>query len=371
MRRRRATHRRLAAHPPATAVSGLRALALLALGGALLVTGCSFKFEEGQSLERQKRWEEAAIAYHEAVIEDPDDPEYREALEQANKVVARENLERYREFLAKKSFRKAYDRLVDAARQDADYEPVQREMAKWERVLIGGQVHFEFEAYQTNLTLADEISLIVRLNTPNPGETVDAEIDIDTGTFFAEDLLYDRPSELITFYSINSIGVQLLYRRSHTKRFTSRRYQRFINIRTPVLDQLSGVLKLAPDDSLKPVIDHRAALRGNEPPQARITPKANPHYSMRIEGQRIVVSSPKGRSDFTPRFLYINMRERRVFVDFGRYEMRSVSKTRQWTLRRLPLAGEDYFEVLSRNIALQPYFFYREGVFAYEPANSG
>ena len=65
------------------------------------------------------------------------------------------------------------------------------------------------------------------------------------------------------------------------------------------------------------------------------------------------------------------MRERRVFVDFGRYEMRSVSKTRQWTLRRLPLAGEDYFEGLSRNIALQPYFFYREGVFAYEPANSG
>ena len=75
--------------------------------------------------------------------------------------------------------------------------------------------------------------------------------------------------------------------------------------------------------------------------------------------------------DYTPRFLYINRADHRAFVDFGRYQVALPERGRRWTLGRLPLVGDDYFPRLARNIALQPYFFYREGVFAYVPARSG
>jgi hypothetical protein len=348
------------------------ALAAGLLAAWLALGACSLDYADGQYLESRKRWEEAAIAYHLAVIDDPGDAEYREALERANKVVARENFELYRDFLAKKAFRKAYQRLSDAARQDPGYAPVQEEMAKWQRVLVGGQVHFDFSVGQSAITLADEIKLIARINTPNPGETLDAEIDIDTGTFFAEDLLYDRPNELLAYYSLNSIGVRLVYGRSRIKKFTSRDYQRFITVRTPILDDLQGTLAVAPDGSLSPVGDHRGRLPEEQWPAAGVVPQANPHYRVRIEGSRILVDSPDGRTDFTPRFLYVNRRDRRVFIDFGRYEVRLPEGAPRWTLRRLPLAGEqDYFGQIARNIALQPYFFYREGVFAFVPAKSG
>jgi hypothetical protein len=346
-------------------------LALLALAAG----GCSLRYAEGQGLERQGRWEEAMLAYRDAVIDFPGDPDYRAALDRARKVVARDNFERYKAFLAQKSFNKAYERLLDAARQDPDYAPVQQELVKWQRVLVGGQVDFDFNTAQTNLSAAEQISLVVRINTPNPGETIDADVDIDTGTFFAEDLLYDRPDELLTLYSINSIGVQLTYGRTRIKQFVTKDFQRFINIRTPILDNLSGTLAISPDGELKPVASQRSGLRAlpSVASAEPLVPPSNPHYSLQIQGSRIVVSTPPGgaRPDFTPRYLYLNDKDRRVFVDFGRYQVRLPAQGQRWSLRRLPLDSEDYFPRLARNIALQPYFFYREGVFTYVPANSG
>lgn len=340
-----------------------------------LLAGCALNFAEGQSLEAQKRWEEASISYRLAVIEDPDNEEYTEALQRTQKVVARENFELYRNFLAKKAFRKAFRRLEDASRQDPSYEPVRKEMRKWDRVLVGGQILFDFDIAQRNLTLADELKLIVRFNSPNPGETIDAEIDIDTGLFFIEDLLYDRPNEILTFYSINSIGVRLVHGRSRFQKFTSREYQRFVNIRVPVLDQIKGNLKLNRQGERKPVQDHRATLKGDRKQEDARVPETNPRFSLRIQDNRILVSVPGTRNDFTPRFLYMNKKDRRIFVDFGRYETRFDNRLRKWTLRRLPLNGPngDYFASFSRNIALQPYFFYREGIFSYESdsENSG
>lgn len=351
-----------------------RWLALLCLP---LLAGCALNFAEGQSLEAQKRWEEASIAYHLAVIEDPDNEEYTEALERTRKVVARENFELYRDFLAKKAFHKAFRRLEDASRQDPSYEPVRKEMQKWDRVLVAGQILFDFDVAQRNLSLADELKLIVRLNSPNPGETIDAEIDIDSGHFFAEDLLYDRANEILTFYSINSIGIRMVHGRSRRKKFTSREYQHFINIRVPVLDQIKGNLKLNRQGELKSVLGHRAMikarLQGNHKQDDPKVPTTNPRFSLRIQNNRILVAARGTRNDFTPRFLYVNKKDRRIFVDFGRYETRLNPRLRKWTLRRLPLGGPDmdYFEPFSRNIALQPYFFYREGIFTYESDNPG
>lgn len=351
------------------------AVAAAVLGAVLLLAaaGCTLPYAEGQALEDQGRWEEAMLAYREAVIEDPDDPEYREALQRAESVVARDNFERYRSYLAQKAFRKAYARLQDAARQDPSYQPVQEELDKWTRVLVSGQVDFSFEKAQTNLTLADEIQLVVRVNTPNPGETIDAEIDIDTGTFFAEDLLYDRPAELLALYTVNSIGVELVFGRTRIKQFTSREFQRFINIRAPIVGDVTGTMALDPGHARTPVTEHRAALPRLPAPESGAVPPSSPRYSLRFEGQRIVVSTedPDARPDFTPRFLYVNRQDRRAFVDFGRYQVRLGERGLRWTLRRLPLEEADYFGHFSRNIALQPYFFYREGVFAFVPARSG
>lgn len=345
----------------------LAAIGLLMLG---LTSGCNRNYLEGQSLEAQKRWEEAAIAYHLALVDDPDEAEYQQALTRVNQVVARENFERYRNYVANKSFRKAYRRLMDAARQDPDYAPVRAEMAKWERVLVSGQVMLRFETALSGLTLADEVKLIVRINTPNPGKTIDAEVDIGTGYFFAEDLLYDRPKEMLAYYSIHSVGASLVYGRTRIKKFTSKEYQQFVRFRTPIIDQIGGTMSFNGRATAKLVREHRKNLTSSEQGEAGRPASLNPHYSIRFRGNRILVSSKGTRPDFTPRYLYLNRRDRRVFVDFGRYEARFEAGRRRWLFRRLPLGEQDYFETFSRNIALQPYFFYREGVYVFEAADS-
>lgn len=339
-------------------------LALLCLAGALAVSGCNFNYARGKALEAKNRWEEAAIEYHLAVIKDPDEEEFREALERANKIVARENFGVYRRYLAQKQFKKAYSRLLDSTRQDPDFAPAQLELKKWLRVLVAGQVRFDFPSFRRNLSLADEINLTVRLNTPNPGETIEAEINLDTGTFFVEDLLYDRPQQMLTYYSLNALGVTLVYGRGRARKFTSREFQRFINYRTPVLDGVEGKLSLSRGGALENVINHRKAILEEGALPGFEFPATNPHYSMQLVGERINVTGKGHGAQFTPRFLYLNDKDKRMLVDFGRYEIR-LAGNRKWSIRRLPIAGVDYFPQFSQNIALRPYFFYREGVFTY------
>ena len=362
----RRTHRRSAV----PAVGRLPAVGLLLLL-LLLTAGCSYHYNRGQALEVQDRWEEAMIEYHLAVLEDPEDEDYRQAWEQAQQVVARDNFERYQQFLAEKEFRKAYQRLVDARRQDPTYEPVQEEMDKWLRVLVAGQVQFDFRSLQTNVQLADEIRLIARINTPNPGEVLEAEIDLQDGTFFAEDLLYDRPDELLTYYSLNTVAVELVHGRSRVRQFTSRELVRLVSYRTPVVDNVEGRLATRDEGEPRRVATHREALDDGPTLPDAYHPQSNPHYSLRLEGNHVLVRSETGRTDFTPRFMYLNRADRRLLVDFGRYEVKQAENLREWRVRRLPLRRNDYFPVFADNIALQPYFFYREGVYSFLPADAG
>ena len=348
--------------------------ALVAAGLAALAAsaGCSFHYAQGQALEAQERWEEASIEYRLAFVEDPDDPDYRDALERMNKVVARENFERYQEYLAGKEFRKAYHRLSDASSQDPSFEPVREEQEKWVRVLLSGRVRLSFESLRTNLSLADEIRLFARFNTPNPGQTVEGEIDIDTGIFFVEDLLYEPPEELLMYYTLNAIGVSLVHGRTMRKQFTNTEFVRFINFRTPVLDEIEVQLgNGASDENLKNIIDHRTTIIDPESPGTYWTPKINVHYSMAMRQGRIFVETDLERGEFTPRFLYLNRENRRMFVDFGRYEVHQDPNTRRWGLKRLPLADDDYFRLLWQNIALKPYFFYHGDVVEYVQPREG
>jgi len=142
-----------------------------------------------------------------------------------------------------------------------------------------------------------------------------------------------------------------------------------------VLDEITGAMSLAASGPRQRVVDHRVADPGAGLAPGALQPSvppANPHYSLRIQGDHILVKpGVQEPAVYTPRFLYLNQADHRVLVDFGRYEARLGGQGQRWTLRRLPLGNQDYLRRLSRNIALQPYFFYREGVFTYSPAQAG
>ena len=94
----------------------------------ILFAGCSFHFDPGRKLELEERWEEAAIEYRRAYVDDPDDFEVQEALQRVNQKVAWGNLERYREYLDKREYRKAYARLENVLVQDPELEYARTEL---------------------------------------------------------------------------------------------------------------------------------------------------------------------------------------------------------------------------------------------------
>jgi tetratricopeptide (TPR) repeat protein len=332
----------------------------LALAGAVLLAagGCSYHYARAQALEAKERWEEAMIEYRLAYVEDPQDPEYLAAVERTSKRVAAENFERYQTYLAAKEFWKAYARLSDASRQDPSLQAVQAEQRKWIRVLIAGRVKLSFESLRSNLTLADEIKLVVRFNTPTPGQSVEAEIDLDNGIFFVEDLLYDPPDQLLAYYTLNSVGVNLVQSKSAARQYSSSEHVRLINFRAPLLEKFEGTIQFGGEGGLRPILQQRRASSDafSKPPYWY--PPVNSRFSLRAEGNRIVVTDPTQRTDFLPRDLYLNRQSRRFFVDFGHYEIFQDPASRRWGITRLPVQQDDYFRALSRNVALQPFFFY-------------
>jgi hypothetical protein len=105
--------------------------------------------------------------------------------------------------------------------------------------------------------------------------------------------------------------------------------------------------------------------------EASWVPPPSPKYQLTAQGNRLLVQCSAGRSDFTPRFLYVNRKDRRIFVDFGHYAVKQDEVTRRWGVLRLSLAGNDYFSKFSLNVALQPYFYFRDGVMEFVPVKAG
>ena len=67
------------------------------------ILGCSFHYDQGLELEKQKRWAEAAIEYRLAAVDNPDDKHISAALKRMNIIVAQENFESYKQYLKKKA----------------------------------------------------------------------------------------------------------------------------------------------------------------------------------------------------------------------------------------------------------------------------
>jgi len=187
---------------------------------------------------------------------------------------------------------------------------------------------------------------------------------------------------LLAYYTLNSIGVTLVQGRNRTRQFSSKDFVRLVNFRSPALESAPSNLALPQGEALVPIAKQRAELGGDPWNDVPWIPPTAPRYEIGVDpgcaqvksgggSVCLLVRSNSGRSDFTPRFLYVNKKDRRIFVDFGRYSVKQDETSRKWGLRRLSLASQDYFLQFSQNVALQPYFYYRDGIIVYVPVKAG
>ena len=326
--------------------------------------GCSYHYQQGKELELEKRWEEAAIEYRMAFVADPKDEDIIAALERANKQVAQDNMLRYREYLEQKQYKKAYRRLEAATLQDPSLQEAQKELKLWLKVLLAGKVEFEFDRLQSNIQLADEMQLQFLINTPT-GKILTATISNESGLFFVEDLVYQQLTSTLTQYSVNSIGLKVS--RKTSSGFNRKNFNKFINFRGIAADNVSGNLQ---EDSevVNNVLAHRPLLKTtSEVSEEPWIPPRLVRYQIALEGNKVQVLSESKRLEFVPEVLYVNRDQRRIFVDFGAYHLKMESQSRQWSIQRqnYQTTEDDYFYLFVKNLALNPYFFYREGAYQY------
>ncbi len=347
-------------------VKSLRQICLLFV--ISLMIGCSYHFEDGQELEEKKRLEEAAIEYRLAFVEDPDDEKSRAALKRTNIQVSEKNFQRYLDYLSKKEFKKAYRRLEAAIIQNPSFAKAQAEQAHWLKVLISGKVKLQFDRLQANMRLANQMQLQIAINSPT-GKTLTVDISNETGIFFVEDLLYKQTLKELPHYSINAIGLKL--KRATPGQRTKEEFRKFINFRGLTLDQAAGSLQEEPTAAIQTVLAHRIQLLvpQSHPPAPWFPPRLI-RYNLDFKGTEIRVASSE-RIDFMPDTLYLNQGQQRAFVDFGVYQLALDHESRLWSLQkeRYLRKSDDYFYQFSQNLALYPYFFYRDGVYRYTAKN--
>lgn len=326
--------------------------------------GCSMHFRNGQELEEQERWEEAAIEYRLAYVDDPDDGEIQEALTRTNKKVAQENFERYQQYLASKEYRKAYSRLEAIGVQDPSLEEATLEQNHWMRILIAGKIEFQLDRLLTNIRLADQMQLQIMINSPT-GKILTADISNETGIFFVEDVLYKKQLRDLPQYSIHMIGVKLT--KKSTDQRTSHEFKRFINFQGLIPRPTTGTLKTITNPSTKTVLSHRPELVDSQMAEFDLWfPPRIIYYDLALNDTEIQINT-EDRSDFMPFAFYLNSEQRRAFVDFGVSQLILNNKTRDWGIQKklYRTKSDDYFYQFSRNLALYPYFFYKDGVYRY------
>ena len=322
-------------------------------------------FWRGQELEAQERWEEASTEYQLALASFPNDEEIQESLKRVNIFVAKENMTRYQTMLKKKEYYKAYRRLEAATVQNPQLQTAQNELKKWTKILLAGKAQFDFSEINYNLHLVDEISLEVHLQSP-AGRTIKAPISYETGIFFAEDLLYDTPTQKALHYMIKSIGVKLVKKLSATRQSVI--YRKFVQFRTPGSQSISGALQVISTGREHP-IQSKLRLQSSGIDLPFMTPPKLFRYSLRFDKQQIQIMSSGSRLEPFPNVSYVNGKTRRIFVDFGSYQLKRTGAT--WQIRKLTTKtiADDYFISLQNNFALLPYFFYQEGKYYYVNTN--
>ena len=319
-------------------------------------SGCNYNYYRGQELEAENRFEEASIEYHRAYVQSPNDSDYKEAFLRTSKLTVEDLLSRYKLYLIEKKHALAYQRLNQAQILQPKNEIVIKELLKWERILISGKVELKFKTLRNQFPLAEEMELEIHFNTSNPSKRLIGSIDHKTGTFSVEDVLYEPPQNLLMFYSINSIGVKLLSKFGRETRF-----HKFINLGVPVLYDVKGKLdskgnRLTKVEKLYPVQSLKASNSTNP-----WLPLRGIRYSLVLNQDKIQVESSSGTVDFLPMMLYINKKDRRIFLDFGNLTLNQDTIGGLWSFKRTVTEDRSYFTDLKKQLILNPYFYFREG----------
>jgi len=318
---------------------------------------CSFHYDKGLQLEEEGRWEEAAIEYRIASLNNPDNLKISTALKRANLNVANENMQTYKRYLKKKQFRKAYPRLEAAISQNPQLSEARKEMKKWWHILITGKTEFEFNKLSSNLRLAEEMILQVKINTPT-GDILTGNISSENGIFFIEDVIYKTDLMQLAEYTINSIGLKIT--RKSSIGFIQDEFKKFINFREISPVKVSGVVRREHLKEPQHVLKHRPSLITERENFESWYPKGLLTYELKFSKDSVKVISKSNRNEFAPSVLYINSLDRRVNLDFGVYRLKMDDSLRKWSILRKSFQRleDDYYLVISTNLALNQYFFY-------------
>ena len=321
------------------------------------IAACSFHYDQGLELEQQERWAEAAIEYRIAVVENPDDPEILAALTRMNVLVAQENFETYQHYLKKKEYHKAFRRLETALIQNPEFGEAHKEMRLWWHLLITGKVELEFNRFSSNLRLAEEMVLQVRINTPN-GKILSGNISSETGIFFLENIVYRTNPKQLAEYTINSIGLKI--KRKSSLGYVRSEFNKFINFRVLSPLQVSGDINSSFLKTPQNVLDHRHALLTDREAFVTWHPPRLVSYELKFAGDLIKVISKSNRSEFAPDILYLNNSDQRANLDFGVYQLKMNGSGQKWSIRRKAYrtSEDDYYYGLSSNLSLNRYFYY-------------
>ena len=330
---------------------------ILILFFSILIIGCSFHYNKGLQLEGEERWEEAAIEYRLASIEDPENQDILDSLNRVNESVALENFEVYKKYLKKREYKKAFKRLEATLNQNPEYKEAFLEKKKWKQLLITGKIEFEFNKLFSNLRLADEMILQIKINTPN-NKLLTGNISSETGIFFIEEALYGFDFSQLAEFTINCIGLKIK-RKSPTGIFHDE-FKKFVNFRELTPIEVTGRIKNKTLKKEKNILDHRPSLISNKKEIEAWFPPDLFRYKIHFFNNYVKIISELKRKEFAPSIIYINKSDLRVNIDFGVNKITMDDSTRKWSIYRKLYRNknDDYYYELGANIALYPYFFF-------------
>ena len=352
----------------------MRQVLFLLLVSVLTLQGCNYHYYQGQKLESQGRFEEANIEYHRAFTQTPTDDDFKVAYLRTADKVAIDLMERYDMHVKNKNYNLAYELLLKAQGLSPQNEKVVAEYPRWYRILLAGKVNFIFKSLKNQVPLSDEMELQIHFNTPNQGRKLIGKIDNQTQSFFIEDVLFDPPQNLLMFYTINAIGVNLISKavvsgnlnaQARVSAFNSRRFMKFIDLRTPALVKIDGHLST---DGQTPVsieegfpADQIAAANSE---QFNFSNREI-RYSLSLKNKEVYVKSTSNYIHFLPQMLYMNKITNRMFLDFGEIEVYQPKMGGFWYFRRVVAESRKYLGDLKKNVLLKPYFYYKEGAYIF------
>ena len=356
---------------------------LLLLLPFLLLQGCNYNYYQGSILEKEGRFEEANIEFHRAYTRSPNNEDFREAYLRTGAATAMDLMKRYRKYLKEKKYHLAFHRLEQARTLMPRDPEINREMKKWFRILIAGRIDFQFHTLRNRVPLADKMVLQARINTFNPNRPLKAAIDNRTRVFSVEDVLYDPPQNILMFYTLNSIGVNLITNNRFLKdtageltieklnrTVLSDQFQKFVDFRTPALVKIRGRLNMK-EKPLRPVdqmYPNDLIRKANNMQYAY--PSREVRYSLRLDDDVVNVESSEGHISFLPQILYMNRKNRRFFLDFGHIEVLQIQASGLWKIRRIVSEERAYMKDLKKNLLLNPYFYFREGGYLFRLVDS-